>query len=404
MEQPVASTSSAPAAPALQTKLPASLTLSHPVMRSFKPAKVFRSHNEAGKSFTSLSFDARGELLITSGEDETMQLFDVRSGKHIKQLYSKKYGVHLARFTHKSSAVIHASTKGNDDIRYLSLHDNNYLRYFKGHQKQVVSISMSPQDDGFLSGAADDTVRMWDLRSANCAGLLNVAGHPCVAYDPSGAVFAVVLNLRSTVMMYDTRNFDKQPFLCVHIHDPVLMNRTFPPRTPIYTSCSFSNDGKWLLVGTSGDVHYVLDSFEGNVVARLECPYPDEIAIGLERAIAPPHERPMDPRAGLSSEEVKWSPDGRFVISGSIDGRIHIWDVAPPDGEREKLYPDRPAPGPGCTLYPICSPEGHVGGPSRALAFNPRTAMLASAGFELAFWLPDVTDNGTANKPEIAEA
>jgi COMPASS component SWD2 len=104
--------------------------------------------------------------------------------------------------------------------------------------------------------------------------MLNVAGTPVVAYDPSGTVFAVVLNLRSTVLLYDTKQFDKQPFLCVHIDDPILTERTFPPRTPIYTSAEFSNDGKWLLVGTSGDTHYVLDSFEGGVVARLECAFP----------------------------------------------------------------------------------------------------------------------------------
>ncbi|GAA6010991.1 hypothetical protein JCM10207_005460 [Rhodosporidiobolus poonsookiae] len=377
------------AAPAPSTsKLPPSAALSPPILNAFKPAKVFRNHNENGKMFTSLSFDHRGEMLITSGEDETMQLFDVRSGKWVKQLYSKKYGVGLARFTHKSSTIVHASTKGNDDIRYLSLHDNNYLRYFKGHTKQVVSLAMSPQDDTFLSGATDDTVRLWDLRAQSAQGLLNVAGHPCVAYDPSGAVFAVVLNLRSTVMLYDLKQFDKQPFLCVHIDDPVLRERTYPPRTPIYTSCAFSNDGKWLLVGTSGDVHYVLDSFEGNVVARLECP-PDQIATGLERSPVPPHDRPMEPQAGLSSEELAWSPDGRFVISGSIDGRLHIWDVAPSDADIARLYPDRPPPGPGCTLYPIRSAEGHAGGPSRAVAFNPRSAMVASAGSELAFWLPD---------------
>ncbi|GAA5884269.1 hypothetical protein JCM6882_002203 [Rhodosporidiobolus microsporus] len=378
------------------SKLPSSIALSPPVMNSFKPAKVFRTHCEQGKSFTSLSFDGRGEMLITSGEDETMQLFDVRSGKHVKQLYSKKYGVHLARFTHKNTTVVHASTKGNDDIRYLSLHDNNYLRYFKGHSKRVVSLAMSPQDDSFLSGAEDDTVRLWDLRTQNAQGLLNVAGHPCVAFDPSGAVFAIVLNLRSTVMMYDIKQFDKQPFLTVHIDDPVLRERTYPPRTPIYTSCSFSNDGKWLLVGTSGDVHYVLDSFEGNVVARLECP-PDQLEIGLERAVTAPHERPMEPRSGLSSEEVKWSPDGRFVISGSIDGRLHIWDFAPPNAELASLYPNRPPPGPGCTLHPIRSTEGHINGPSRAVAFNPRSAMLASAGGELAFWLPDLSDGSAAN-------
>ena len=171
-------------------------------------------------------------------------------------------------------------------------------------------------------------------------GLLNVAGHPSVGYDPSGLVFGVCLNLRSTILMYDLRNFDKQPFLTVHIDDPILRERTFPPRTPIYTSISYSNDTKWLLVGTSGDTHYVLDAYDGNVVARLECMFglsphscflsadraarslaltgpKEQAAIGLERAIVPPHERPTEPVAGLSSEEVKWSPDGRYVIAGT---------------------------------------------------------------------------------------
>lgn len=86
--------------------------------------------------------------------------------RHQKQYYSKKYGVHLARFTHKSTDIIHASTKEDgefayfatfcsittltkddtgrvDVIRYLSLHDNIYLRYFKGHKKRFVPFHIS---------------------------------------------------------------------------------------------------------------------------------------------------------------------------------------------------------------------------------------------------------------------
>ncbi|GAA5830433.1 hypothetical protein JCM3766R1_002717 [Sporobolomyces carnicolor] len=371
------------------TKVPTSSALSHNIMRSFKPAKVFKKHCEEGKQFTSLSFDDRGELLMTSAEDETMQLFDARSGKHHKPHLSKKYGCHLARFTHKSSTVIYASTKGNDDIRYLSLHDNTFLRYFKGHTKRVVSLAMSPQDDSFLSGSTDDTIRLWDLRSASSQGHLNVAGHPSIGYDPSGMVFGVALNLQSTVLMYDLKNFDKQPFLTVHIDDPLLKLRSYPPRVPVYTSIAYSNDSKWLLVGTSGDTHYVLDAYEGNVVARLEGPR-EAPNMGLERAMIPPHERPIEPHAGLSGEEVKWSPDGRYVIGGSVDGSLHIWDVAPPPSEAS---PDRPAPGPSCTLYPIKSIESaHPRGPCRVVGFNPKSAMLATAGNELAFWLPDPKD------------
>lgn len=38
-------------------------------------------------------------------------------------------------------------------IRYLSTHDNSYLRYFKGHESTVTSLCMSPRSDTFLSAA-----------------------------------------------------------------------------------------------------------------------------------------------------------------------------------------------------------------------------------------------------------
>lgn len=44
-----------------------------------------------------------------------------------------------------------------DDIRYLSLHDNSYLRYFKGHKKKCVLalplFRITAGADGFSGGA-----------------------------------------------------------------------------------------------------------------------------------------------------------------------------------------------------------------------------------------------------------
>ena len=40
--------------------------------------------------------------------------------------------------------AVHASTKVDDTIRYLSLHDNKYIRYFPGHTKKVTTLCMSP--------------------------------------------------------------------------------------------------------------------------------------------------------------------------------------------------------------------------------------------------------------------
>ncbi|KAH9856519.1 WD40-repeat-containing domain protein [Lenzites betulinus] len=363
-------------------------------MSKLKPARIFKNAVEqqpppspgsasprpsqlGPRQITGISFDDRGDQVITAAEDETFRLYNCKSGKQVKILYSKKYGVDLPRFTHKNTAILHASTKEDDTIRYHSLHDNKYLQYFKGHKGRVTSLEMSPVDDGFISGSLDKTVRLWDLRSPTCKGLLNLPASPVVAYDASGLVFAVGVNQYSRILLYDQANFDKAPFMTITLEDPTLSLVSFPPRAIYMTSLAFSTDGKYLLVGCSGDAHYVMDAFDGHLLAKLEG------HTGLERRKLdiPPS---IEPSRGCSGEEVSWTPDSKFIMSGSLDGKIYIWDVQNlPQVQKPvdpKAHPLR--------LLPLSSIEGHPG-PSRCVKYNPRFAMLCSAGVELAFWLPD---------------
>jgi len=49
---------------------------------------------------------------------------------------------------------------------YLSLHDNQYLRFFSGHSGRVTSLDVSPVKDTFVSASsADQTVCLWDMRT-----------------------------------------------------------------------------------------------------------------------------------------------------------------------------------------------------------------------------------------------
>ena len=67
---------------------------------------------------------------------------------------------------------------------------------------------MSPTDDTFLSGSLDKTLRLWDLRSPNCQGLMHLAGKPIAAFDPEGLIFSVGTNNES-IKLYALRSFDK---------------------------------------------------------------------------------------------------------------------------------------------------------------------------------------------------
>jgi COMPASS component SWD2 len=186
------------------------IPLSKDTIDTFQPAKVFSTgYIEPEANFTSLCFDDRGELLLSSAEDETLQIWSCTSGRRSKKLYSKKYGVDLARFTHSQNEIIYASTKTDNTIRLQDVTDNVYKRYFKGHEAKVTALEMSPIDDSFLSAAKNESVRLWDKRSSTCQGLFPIQGHPLIAFDPDGIIFAIAVNENACILFYELRNFAK---------------------------------------------------------------------------------------------------------------------------------------------------------------------------------------------------
>lgn len=157
-----------------QPPVPEKVRIGTDTITSLRPSKTLCYHKNA--DITSIDFDDTGSLCLSAAEDESIMLYDMSTGTRKSIVYSKKYGVALAKFTHSagssssssSSAAkgcIYASTKVDNTIRYVTFHDNSFVRYFKGHEKQVHSIEVSPLSDAFLSSAADDTVKIWDMRS-----------------------------------------------------------------------------------------------------------------------------------------------------------------------------------------------------------------------------------------------
>lgn len=290
-------------------------------------AKVF---HESSHRITSLDFDPTGELcLVGCPEDESIILYHAVDGLHKKTIYSKKYGVGLVRFTHRANNVIYASGKGEDHaLRYLSLHDNAYLRYFHGHQGRVSALEMSPQQDTFISGAADDTVRFWDLRSPNCQGILAVTGRPLVAFDPQGLVLAVALESRF-LRLYDTKSYERGPFAAFEIVADAASRGT-------WNRITFSPDGKEIMISTLGGPVLLVDGFDGFVRQVLH---------GAQNS------------ANLDLQPA-YSASSRHILCGDPSGAINIW-------ERE-----------GGRL--IGQLEGHTSYP-QVIKCNPRFEMLASA-------------------------
>jgi COMPASS component SWD2 len=318
-----------------------------------------------------------------------MQIYNVKEGKPHKTHLSQKYGVMHAMFGHASGCIIHSSTKQNstltppaqasdllnpslDTIRYLSTHDNSYLRYFEGHEKNVTCLSLHPGSDNFISCSEDNTLRIWDAATKNACSKLNLNGAYLAAWDPSGNVFAVASPTSQSILLYDFRNYDKEPFstfdMLPHAHE--MPN----PISKCWNKLEFSNDGKSLLLGTTGQSHFLLDAFDGHLKASLR-----RDRGGARRLGAGDHNpEHVDPQSSEflypGTGDCCFTPDGRYVISGTRQQNVLVWDTL--------------APAPEKVLRPIH--ELDYRGDSAVIAFNPRYNFFATGDKQVVFWVPDL--------------
>lgn len=156
----------------------------------------------------------------------------------------------------------------------------------------------------------------------------------------------------------------KEPFGHTALIDPALEEVSSPPPRITVTSLQFSNNGIYILVGTSSDVHYLYDAYDLRPIRRLT------------------GHRPL---AKASGEELSFTADSRFVLSGSVEGAVYFWDLgkdkldaAPKDARGGSMAAK--------TLKAdvVIQPSGlGVTGPSRAVKFNPRLCVMAVGGEEL---------------------
>lgn len=313
---------------------------------------------------TSLDFDDSGDFMIAASDDEQMHLFDVREGKKTKSVASKKYGVHLARFTHHSRQVLYASTKGDDSLRLLELHSESYVRYFSAHQEMVTCLALSPGGDTVLSCSRDDTVCLWDLSSRNPQGKLKLSTPYLAAFDPSASVIAIASQSTSSILLYDVRNYDKAPFATFDLSD---LEDRYTPTTKgrAWTRLEFSNDGKSLLLGTDYHGHFLLDAFDGRLKSFL-----------TGRTGSPGRAAPVSSSGKpLGQGDACFTPDGRYVLGGSgEDVDALVWDVS--QGGDASSY---------------LQPAARLKGRERAAVIecNPRYNMIATGDIKVALWLPE---------------
>jgi WD40 repeat protein len=177
--------------------------------------------------------------------------------------------------------VVQPTVIKNDEIQQDGL--------FRGHKSFVTSIAITPNGQQIVSGSADSTIKIWDIKNGLCLSTLegNSTTVAAIAVTPDGEQI-VSGSDDSTIKIWGVKNGICQATLKGH--------------SSIVGTIAVTPDGQYIVSGSDDSTIKIWDIKDGTCTNTLE---------------------------GHSS--IVWAiaitPNGHQIVSGSYDHTIKIWDV-----------------------------------------------------------------------------
>jgi WD40 repeat protein/serine/threonine protein kinase len=300
-------------------------------------------HTLPGPEYHSIpvAFTRDGRRLATGGAwEQGLTLWDVEKGRLLCSLPAHRHPVSALAFSTDGGRLASASTG-----RSVSLWDTTTgeLLHTLPHTGNVLGVAFSRDGCRLASAGEDKTVHVWD--TATGREVLGLHGHTdmcgCVAFSPDGWRFGSASH-DGTIRVWDAtplRGDEGQGVLTFTQHDHEVRSMAVSP------------DGRWIASAGNGPLVKVWDAATGQV--SFDFPghsapvfavawHPDGRRIATAGSVGRQHAvkvwNASDGRVQLEFsvgrgtplgpyQAVAFSPDGRYLVTGQLEGAVQVWDA-----------------------------------------------------------------------------
>ena len=252
----------------------------------FRGDKVkFVSLQSQSQPILSIAFSANGQTLASASHDNTIQFWDVNTGKALNAVPD-----HVSALAFSPHGNTLATAEWDRDVKQWDVTSGQVLDTFVGHTARVNCVAFSPNGRILATGSSDKTVRLWNLPAEEVSRIL--VGHGgdvnSVAFSADGSILASG-SADAAIKLWDASSGK--------------LLRTLQGHARAVNSVTFSPDGRTLASGSDDATIILWDTRTGRITRTLTG-----------------HTGPV--------RSVAFSPNGSTLASGSDDSTVKLWHVS----------------------------------------------------------------------------